>query len=238
MPEWSEKLGQGYRNVWNRASLQLKDTDKAKKAAEGIIRDKDRYKVVEAATGVPWFWIGPAHNRESNRDFGGVLHNGQRIIGTNKKTTLVPKGRGPFKSWDEAAIDALELKNLHKIDDWTLERCLYEWERYNGFGYFGKINSPYVWASTTVEQTGKYTRDHFFDPNHDDVQLGTASILKALVEMDDEVAERLGLGPKRETVPQPDRPDEVPATIGDLTIALAEAMGVDEITVAHTVTRK
>jgi len=240
MPQWSEALGKGYRNVWNRASIQLKDVAKAEKAAKGVIADRDRYKAVQDATnGVRWWWIAAVHERESYRSFAGALHNGQRIIGTNKKTTIVPKGRGPFASWNDAAVDALRLKKLDDIGPagWTLERALYEWERYNGFGYFGKINSPYVWASTTVEQTGKFTRDHFFDPNHDDVQLGTASILKALVEMDDEIASGLGLGPKRETVPQADMPDDMPRTVGELQTALAATMGVDEITIAATVKR-
>ncbi len=240
MPVWSEALGKGYRNVWNRASIQLKEAGKLQKVVRGILKDKERYEAVQdASNGVPWWWIAAVHQRESGRSFAGVLHNGERIIGTSKTTTKVPPGRGPFGSWNDAAVDALRLKKLDDIGsaEWTLERALYEWERYNGFGYFGKINSPYVWASTTVEQTGKFTRDHFFDPNHDDVQLGTASILKALVEMDDEIASGLGLGPKRETVPQADMPDDMPRTVGELQTALAAAMGVDEITIAATVKR-
>ena len=188
----------GYRTLWR--SAELRRSAAALKAARGMVADRGRYAAVEAATGVPWFLIGALHNRENNRDFGGVLHNGQRIIGQNKKTTLVPKGRGPFKSWDEAAIDALELKGLDRVEEWPVERVLWEAERYNGLGYFKRgVNSPYLWAGTSHQQRGKFVADHRFDPDHMDTQLGVAALLKALVEIDASVAERLdGAGGARE----------------------------------------
>lgn len=75
--------------------------------AARIEANRSRYEVVSKATGVPWDVIGVIHYRESSGSFAGVLHNGQKIIGTGKKTTLVPKGRGPFSTWEDAAVDAL-----------------------------------------------------------------------------------------------------------------------------------
>ena len=191
MPTYaSMKLGYG--NLWR--GMNVTSKVEANQAAAGMIADKARYQAIEDATGVPWFWIAITHHRESNRSFAGVLHNGERIIGTKRKTKLVPKGRGPFESWNEAAIDALKLKRLDKIDDWPVERMLYEFERYNGWGYNGKINSPYVWAGTSKQQPGKYVADHVFDPKHMDTQLGAAAMLKQLAEADQSVAERISGG--------------------------------------------
>ena len=86
MPSF-EAMSQGYQNLWNR--MEVTRQPDALEAAEGIIADRARYENVQKATGVPWFFIGPVHHRESNRSFAGVLHNGERIIGTGRKTSLV-----------------------------------------------------------------------------------------------------------------------------------------------------
>jgi len=190
MPSF-EAMRQGYLNLWGKMTVER--SQEALGAAEGIIQDKARYQNVEKATGVPWFFIGPVHHRESNRSFAGVLHNGERIIGTGRKTSLVPAGRGPFDSWDGAAIDAMEFMRLDKVPQWDLARTLYEFERYNGFGYIKhKVNSPYVWAGTNMQQPGKYVSDGNFDAGHIDTQLGCAAMLSKLMELDESIAQQLG----------------------------------------------
>lgn len=163
---------------WSRA-LFTRSTQINAQAAK-IIASRPRYEVVAKATGVPWDVIGVIHYRESSNDFRGVLHNGQRIIGAGKKTTLVPKGRGPFSTWEEAAIDALA--NCHpylaRNKDWSIGATLDKFEAYNGLGYRNKgLPSPYLWAGTDQYAKGKYVADGKFDPNHVDTQLGVAPIL-------------------------------------------------------------
>src|SRR2546421_7580255 len=65
---------------------------------------KARYQAVEAKTGVPWFVIAVIHERESSQDWTGSLAQGDPW---NRVSVHVPAGRGPFKSWEEAAVDAL-----------------------------------------------------------------------------------------------------------------------------------
>lgn len=153
--------------------------------AAKIEANRARYEQVSKATGVPWDVIGVIHYRESSLDFLGVLHNGQKIIGTGKKTTLVPKGRGPFNSWEESAIDAL-MNAGPKIGlnkDWSVAGTLEALERYNGLGYRKKgLPSPYLWAGTDQYVKGKYVADGKYDPNHVDQQLGCAAILMKLRE--------------------------------------------------------
>lgn len=206
----------GYRNMWKSATLQAKDRAKALKVADRIIADKARYSKITETLGVPYYWIGAIHDRESGGNFLGVLHNGQHIIGTGRRTTIAPIGRGPFSTWEQAAIDALKLKGLENVKDWPAERQLFEAERYNGIGYTGKgENSPYVWASTNHEQLGKYVSDGVYSPGTDDPQLGVAAILLALCERDATIAQALGKGeapPIPPVPPIPPIPPTVPPT--------------------------
>lgn len=153
--------------------------------AAKIEAKRPRYEVVSKATGVPWDVIGVIHYREASGSFDGVLHNGQKIIGKGTKTTLVPKGRGPFKTWEEAAIDALVTAPPYaaKNKDWSIGGTLDLLERYNGLGYRNKgLPSPYLWAGTDQYVKGKYVADGKYDPNHVDKQLGVAPILMKLRE--------------------------------------------------------
>src|SRR5262245_37740929 len=148
---WSfEETRAGYSNMWRSATIKPSDSAQADKFANLILKNEARYKRVEALTNVPWFLIGGWHMRESSNNFEGVLHNGGHIIGTGRKTSLVPAGRGPFATWEDAAVDALRLKGFDTIKVWPVERMLWASEIYNGIGYVGKgVNSPYVWAGTS-----------------------------------------------------------------------------------------
>ena len=186
MPAWTfGKTKLGYGNLWRSAKIKGgADLSAASKFARIIIANEARYRGVSALTRVPWYFIGALHMRESGCDFRGVLHNGEKIIGKGKKTRLVPAGRGPFTSWEDAAVDALKMKNMHKVDPWSVERMAYHAELFNGLGYTGKgVNSPYLWAGSTQEQTGKYIADHVWDKNFDDPQVGVMTVLKRLCEL-------------------------------------------------------
>lgn len=155
------------------------------KAADLVLEGFARYAQVSAQTTIPWWWIGCIHHVEATCSFAGVLHNGELIIGTGKKTSLVPAGRGPFKSWEDAAIDALFIKGLNHITDWSAGSALRVAESWNGNGYrrfHPSENTPYLWAQTTINDgAGKYTTDGSFDPNADTHnQTGFAAIMKEL----------------------------------------------------------
>lgn len=184
MPWTFEATERGYTNLWRSATLKGgADATAAETFANKIIAAEDRYRAVQAATGVPWYFIGALHMRESGCNFAGVLHNGEHIIGTGRVTSLEPPNRGPFATWQESAIDALKLKGMHRVQAWSAARMLYQAEVFNGLGYANKgINSPYVWAGTNREQRGKYVADHKFDPNAEDTQLGVAAVLIRLAE--------------------------------------------------------
>lgn len=151
-------------------------------AVKQILANRQKYVAVQVKLGVPWDVVACIHYRESSLNFKCVLHNGERIVGTALKTKLVPKGRGPFKTWEEAAIDALLEKKYLFPKAWTIESELKFIEAFNGLGYKRKgLLSPYVWAGTTKHtERGKYVADGRFDPNAVEKQLGAVALLKAL----------------------------------------------------------
>ena len=179
-----EKYGPEYQQLWDTTHV-IRDDLELSRLAGKLISNKEEYQKVELQTGVPWQMIAVIHVREAGEQDVGrwlcVLHNGERIIGTGRKTRLVPVGRGPFQDWVSAAIDALQLQGFHKITDWSVARVLWALEPFNGYGYRNKgLRSPYLWASTNHQQLGKYVADGVFDAHVMDSQIGCAALLKYL----------------------------------------------------------
>lgn len=145
---------------------------------------KAHYVNVSRITGVPWSFIAVVHERECGQDWHGSLAQGDPW---NRVSVHVPKGRGPFHSWEEAAIDALVHCRPYaaRNNDWSIGGALVELEEYNGLGYANRgIASPYIWSGTNQYHGGKYVRDGVFDPHAYDQQLGCAGLLKAMMALD------------------------------------------------------
>lgn len=232
MPKFND-LERGYENLWGQAELDDNRVAEIEDTVDTILNNKEKYRSVERQTGVPWFWIACVHYRESSLNFNGVLHNGERIIGTGEKTSLVPAGRGPFDTWEDSALDVLRSRGLHLIDEWPVERCLFQWENYNGWGYFGRQNSPYVWAGTSLsDETGKFVRDGVYDPDAPEQQLGCAALLLKLVEMDEDVKVALfGEGEEEEK-------EEAKLEIRELVNEILRREGVENVVVTYGKTEK
>lgn len=165
---------------WQEMKINPGKAQQFKNVADKILMNKNRYMFVAAKTNVPWEVIGVIHYRESSCNFNTYLGNGEPL---SRKTRLVPKGRGPFATWEDGAVDALmnasPKAGLNK--DWSIGGTLDIVEKYNGLGYarMGKP-SPYVWAGTNQYTQGKYVADGKYDPSHVDTQLGCAGILNQL----------------------------------------------------------
>jgi lysozyme family protein len=153
-------------------------------AARRLVGAKAHYQAVQKTTGVPWFVIAVIHERESSQNWAGSLAQGDPW---NKVSVHVPAGRGPFNSWEDAAVDALVNCPPHaaRWKDWSAGGAMTLLEQYNGIGYALKgLPSPYVWAGTDQYAKGKYTSDGKFDPEAVDKQLGCAGLLKAMMAID------------------------------------------------------
>jgi lysozyme family protein len=154
----------------------------------GFIKDNETcYKAVAAAVNpeLPWQFVGAIHAMECSGDFRCHLHNGDPL---SDRTVHEPVGRPlgtpPF-NWETSAIDALKLRELDRVQDWSLPAQLWQAEGYNGFGYrlfYPEVLSPYLWSGTHWYTKGKYTADGSFDSHAISVQVGVAVIFYALAE--------------------------------------------------------
>jgi lysozyme family protein len=145
---------------------------------------KSRYQAVAARTGVPWAVIAVIHERECSQDWTGSPAQGDPW---NRVSVHVPAGRGPFKSWEEAAVDALVNCSPHvaRNRDWSIGGALTRLEEYNGLGYAARgVPSPYLWSGTDQYRSGKYVRDGVYDSTAVDRQLGCAGLLLAMIALD------------------------------------------------------
>ncbi len=186
-------------------------------AAKKIVANAEYYKAVQAQTGVPWYFVGVLHMRECDNNLKGCLANGELIVGTNRKTRLVPKGRGPYATFIDSAIDALDLQGFAKVTDWSPPVCCYEGERFNGMGYRNKGKpSPYVLGATQFYQRGKYIRDGVYSDSVVDPQLGIMPVMKRAMEL------------AAIDVPEVPKPSVIMTAVSSRTVR-ASAMGIGAI---------
>jgi lysozyme family protein len=185
------------RNAQRWAAAKLTRGPEMAPVAKRLVLAKARYQAVEKTTGVPWFVIAVIHQRESSQNWNRSLAQGDPW---NMVSTHVPKGRGPFNSWEAAAEDALRVCHPYaaKWKDWSVGGTLTLLELYNGLGYFRKGRpSPYVWSGTDQYVKGKYVSDGVYDPETVDKQLGCAGLILAMKAIDPTIQ----FGPTNPAVP-------------------------------------
>lgn len=177
-----DAVKKGYANLWAKAKLnEGKQATSALIVARKLLKSQARYEGVAKVIGCPWWFVAVAHQMEGAGSFATYLGNGQSLAHV---TTIEPIGRGPFKTFEAGALDALRLQKAQLVKSWEIPRCLYEWERFNGFGYVSKgINSPYVWSYTNLYTRGKYVADHEYDASAVSTQCGAAAIFLALIQL-------------------------------------------------------
>ncbi|WFU53850.1 hypothetical protein QA639_29915 [Bradyrhizobium pachyrhizi] len=167
---------------WTKAKLTRNFSGTAKRLVAPTA--KARYQTVSARTGVPWFFIAVAHEREASQNWNTQLGQGDPL---GSVSVHVPKGRGPFKAWEDGAFDALVncAPFAARSRDWSIGGTLTMLEQYNGLGYAARGKpSPYIWSGTDQYVSGKYVRDGVFDPSVVDQQLGCAGLLAAMMQLE------------------------------------------------------
>lgn len=180
-----DALAAEYARLYASCRIRPERAGEVAHAVARLLAGKAAYRAVAAELGmVPWQLVGIIHGLEASFDFTRHLHNGDPL---GERTRRVPQGRPvigepPF-TWRQSAVDALMLKELHRVPGWPVPRLLYELERYNGFGYRRRgLPSPYLWSFTTHYTKGKYVRDGVFDPEAVSKQCGAAALLLGLAE--------------------------------------------------------
>lgn len=188
MPRYSKKFEEKYRKLVDTVEGFDSLAWYKSRHVPKIIKNKKRYKAIADRLGIPLCIVPLIESKEMGSSVGKFdryIGNGQKLT---QKTTIVPKNRGPFNTWEEGVIDALiTLKGYDKITEWTLERMLFEMERYNGFGYMNRgKESAYLWAKTLPHgrNTGKFVADGVYDPNAIPKNIGVYALYTLLVQAD------------------------------------------------------
>lgn len=178
---------QQYQQLWDAMNPLASKVFSLNHIVDTIKAHQSHYEAVVKGWAVPWYVVGAIHNMESDMSFIRHLHNGDPLTA---RTTHVPAGRpvngNPPFTWEESAVDALKLRGIDKIADWSIPHMLLTVEGYNGYGYSRKgINSPYLWAGSnqygTAPNIGKYVADGKFDPAAISNQIGAAIILRQFI---------------------------------------------------------
>jgi len=167
-----------YLELWTKA--HLKDDSLSKKKlmlySSKVIANIKRYQFIQKETGVPWQLVAAIHGLEASFNFDACLANGDPL---NKVTTHVPKGRGPFLTWEASAIDELQRHHTDAIHAWSIPLCLQFAEKWNGLGVLNKhpgFYSAYLWSFTNIYTGGKYIADGVWDEKAVSKQVGVAAL--------------------------------------------------------------
>lgn len=199
---------------WSRAKL----TREAEfiQPARVAVANKGRYLAIARQAGMPdiaWVFIAVSHYRESSQNFSRSLAQGDRW---DQVSVHVPAGRGPFKSFEDAAVDALVkcAPYAARLKDWSIGGMLTNLERFNGIGYAARgVPSAYVWSGTNQYEKGKFVADGVYDPNKVDAQLGVAGLILTMMELDPSITFN-GPAPQVQPKPIPINPTDKPIRDG------------------------
>jgi len=180
----NDNLKKEYRELYDSCVINPSKAAIVNSLINRMLSNKSRYETVAGQLNIPWQFIGVIHNMESSMNFSFHLHNGDPLSG---RTTHVPAGRPvngtpPF-TWEESAIDVLELRKIDQWNDWTIEGTLYQMEGYNGWGYrlhHPSVLTPYLWSFSNHYIRGKYVADGTWSDTAVSTQCGGAVLLKMI----------------------------------------------------------
>jgi lysozyme family protein len=186
---FDDSLADEYRTLFDACEIRSERKRFVEADVANLVRFKDRYQQVEAATAVPWYVVGIIHDLECGFDFGLHLHNGDPLTA---RTWQIPIGRpkiwNPPKDWKSSAVDALHGTNKGArlgagAEKPSLEVTLFRLEAYNGFGSrWHNVNTPYLWSYSQHYTKGKYYPDKIWNPDRVSKQCGAAVLIKVLVD--------------------------------------------------------
>jgi lysozyme family protein len=224
--DFTQALRDQYGQLFDSCNIAADKMPAVEQLVNQIAANRARYEAVGAKLRVPWYFIGSVHSMESSLNFKKHLHNGDPLTA---RTVQVPAGRPPVwnppNDWESSAEDALTLRNLHKVTDWSLAGTLYQLEGYNGWGYrkfHHDVFTPYLWSYSNHYTSGKYVADGTFDPDAVSKQCGSAVILRRMAEVGQIVFDRSG-----EPVVSPAGPAAPDATRFDPLVTYSETQKSD-----------
>lgn len=174
-----QELRDEYLRNWNRAKINDSDKGKVARGLDIVRPHIEKYNEVASHIDCNIHALICSHYREAGCDFDRQILNGQAW---DMKTTIVPKGEGPFESFEVSCKRGFDIKPKMEHENNIID-ILHFLERWNGWGYRRRgVWSPYLWSYTNLYVKGYYTSDGKFSMNAVNRQLGCASLLIAILE--------------------------------------------------------
>lgn len=173
-----------YTQLFNSCKIRPEKFAAVDQSINLILAGRKQYEMVETKIKVPWYFTGIVHCLEGRVNFETHLHNGDPLTARTKNVPSDrPRPGSPPFTWQQSAIDALQIKKLDAWTDWSIPGLLFQFERYNGFGYRPRgINSPYLWSFSNHYVKGKFVQDGIYNENAVSKQTGAAVLLRRLSE--------------------------------------------------------
>jgi len=182
----TDALRAQYTDLFNTCTIRPNRAAAVEGLINSLVANRARYEAVGNPLGIPWHFIAVIHNMESSQSFTRHLHNGDPL---SARTVQVPAGRpktgNPPFTWEESAADALGMRGIGAVTDWSLSGTLYQIEGYNGFGYrtfHPQVLSPYLWSFSNQYTSGKYVADGTWSDTAVSAQCGAATLLRRMAE--------------------------------------------------------
>jgi lysozyme family protein len=180
-------LSDEYQTLFDSCHVRPERATAVNTLVDKLEQNRQRYAGVGGPLDIPWFFVGVVHGMEASFNFKCHLHNGDPLTArtVHEPPNRPIAGTPPF-TWEESATDALRLKKLDTVGDWTLTRTLYQLEAYNGFGYrrsHPDVLTPYLWSFSNHYTRGKYVADGTFSPSAVSKQCGAAVLLRRMAEL-------------------------------------------------------
>lgn len=183
---FTQSLRQEYDDLFTSCTISPTRMAAVEKTVAKLMANQGRYEAVGAPLGIPWFCVAVIHNMEASLNFTKHLHNGDPLTARTRHVPAArPKLGNPPFTWEESATDALTLRGLEKVRDWSLASTLYKIEAYNGWGYrlyHPHVASPYLWSFSTHYTSGKYVADGTWSDTAKSNQCGAAVLLRRMAE--------------------------------------------------------
>lgn len=155
------------------------------------LKVENEIKLAAKLSNAPFWFIAGIDMREMSFIHTGHFANGEKIIGTGKKTSkLWPYGLGPADTWSDSVLQALDYERNHSSKfkqlvnkDMDFGQALEASEIYNGHGFRTKgVYSEYnVGFTNFSEELGRYVADGRYNPNARVTRPGVAAFVLYLL---------------------------------------------------------
>ncbi|MEO8256142.1 MAG: hypothetical protein ABI868_02240 [Acidobacteriota bacterium] len=176
-----------YAELFDTCQIRAERAAEVNRLVKTLLNARGRYEALGRPLTIPWYLIAVIHALEASGNFNCHLHNGDPLTArTVQEPPNRPVSGSPPFTWEASATDALRMKKLDQIADWSVPRMLYQLEAYNGFGYrlrHPEVLTPYLWSYSGHYTKGKYVTDGTFSATAVSKQCGAAVLLRRLAEL-------------------------------------------------------